>query len=469
MATTRIMPLHIGKGRTESQAISDIIDYVANPQKTDNGKLITGYGCDSRTADAEFLLAKRQYIAATGRVRGADDVIAYHVRQSFKPGEITPEEANRLGVEFAKRFTKGNHAFVVCTHIDKSHIHNHIIWSAVNADCDRKFRNFWGSTRAVRRLSDTICIENGYSIVADPKGKGQTYDKWLENQKKPPHREQICYAIDEALAQKPQSFEELLELLRQSGYQIKDGKVPSLLGTDQKRSIRMDILGENYTPDALRAIISGARSHTPKKKRSMDISIKPSGSLLIDIQAKLQAGKGAGYARWAKNFNLKQLSQTLIYLEENNLLDRCVLEERTAAVTAQYHTLSTKMKSAEQRMAEIKVLQQHIINYAKTRDTYVAYRKAGYSKKFLSEHESEIILHKAAKQFFDEQGLKKLPTVKSLQAEYAQLLSEKKAMYAEYQQARDDMRSLQTAKANVDRILGDNSLTVARESEKDGR
>ena len=127
MATTRIMPLHIGKGRTESRAISDIIDYVANPQKTDNGKLITGYGCDSRTADAEFLLAKRQYIAATGRVRGADDVIAYHVRQSFKPGEITPEEANRLGVEFAKRFTKGNHAFVVCTHIDKSHVHNHII------------------------------------------------------------------------------------------------------------------------------------------------------------------------------------------------------------------------------------------------------------------------------------------------------------------------------------------------------
>ena len=174
MATTRIMPLHIGKGRTESRAISDIIDYVANPQKTDNGKLITGYGCDSRTADAEFLLAKRQYIAATGRVRGADDVIAYHVRQSFKPGEITPEEANRLGVEFAKRFTKGNHAFVVCTHIDKSHIHNHIIWSSVSLEYDRKFRNFWGSTKAVRQLSDTICIENGLSIVENPKPYGKS-------------------------------------------------------------------------------------------------------------------------------------------------------------------------------------------------------------------------------------------------------------------------------------------------------
>ena len=220
------------------------------------------------------------------------------------------------------------------------------------------------------------------------------------------------------------------------------------------------------TPDDLRAIIAGTKAHTLKKKRVIDAPAKPSGSLLIDIQAKLQEGKGAGYARWAKNFNLKQLSQTLIYLEENNLLDRCVLEERTAAVTAQYRTLSTKMKSAEQRMAEIKVLQQHIINYAKTRDTYVAYRKAGYSKKFLAEHEPEIILHKAAKQFFDEQGLKKLPTVKSLQTEYAQLLSEKKAMYADYQKAREDMRSLQTAKANVDRILGDDSLTAERETEK---
>lgn len=231
----------------------------------------------------------------------------------------------------------------------------------------------------------------------------------------------------------------------------------------------MDTLGAGYTPDDLRAIIAGTKEHTPKKKRVMDAATKPSGSLLIDIQAKLQEGKGAGYARWAKNFNLKQLSQTLIYLEENNLLDRSALEESTAAVTAQYHTLSAKMKSSEQRMAEIKVLQQHIINYAKTRDTYVAYRKAGYSKKFLSEHEPEIILHKAAKQFFDEQGLKKLPTVKSLQAEYAQLLSEKKAMYADYQKAREDMRALQTAKANVDRILGDNSFTAARESEKDGR
>lgn len=469
MATTRLMPLHIGKGRTVGTAIAAIIDYVENPGKTDNGNLITNWQCDSRVADSEFLFSKQQYIRNTGRVRGSDDVIAYHLRQSFRPGEITPEEANRLGCELARRFTKGNHAYIVCTHIDKAHIHNHVIWNSTALDERSKFRNFWGSTKALRRLNDTICVENGYSIVENPKGKGKSYDKWLGDQKKPSHREHICYALDEALAQKPQSFEELLELLKSAGYQVKGGKVPSLLGGDQKRFIRMDTLGTGYTPDDLCAIIAGTKAHTPKKKRVMDAPTNVSGSLLIDIQAKLQEGKGAGYARWAKNFNLKQLSQTLIYLEENNLLGRNVLEERTASVTAQYHTLSANMKSAEQRMAEIKVLQQHIVNYAKTRDTYVAYRKAGYSKKFLSEHETEIILHKAAKQFFDEQGLKKLPTIKSLQAEYTQLLSEKKAMYAKYQQAKNEMRSLQTAKANVDRILEVDVSAGEKEQEKVGR
>lgn len=469
MATTRLMPLHTGKGRTVGTAIDAIIDYVENPEKTDNGNLITSWQCDSRVADREFLFSKQQYIRNTGRVRGEDDVIAYHLRQSFRPGEITPEEANRLGCELARRFTKGNHAYIVCTHIDKAHIHNHVIWNSTALDEHSKFRNFWGSTKAVRRLNDTICVENGYSIVENPKGKGKSYDKWLGDQKQPSHRERICYAIDEALAQNPQSFEDLLELLQRSGYQVKGGKVPALLGEGQKRFIRMDTLGAGYTPDELRAIIAGAKEHTPKKKRVMDAPAKPSGSLLIDIQTKLQEGKGAGYARWAKNFNLKQLSQTLIYLEENGLLDRSALEGKTATVTAQYHALSSSIKSAEQRMAENKIMQQHIINYAKTRDTYVAYRKAGYSRIFLAEHESDIILHKTAKQFFDDQGLKKLPSVKSLQIEYTQLLSEKKAMYAEYQQVKSEMRSLQTAKANVDRILDTDVLSEEKQRDKKRR
>ena len=179
--------------------------------------MIASYGYDYMTADAQRLLYKAKYKAATGRVRGKDDVIDYHLRQSFVPGEITAEEANRLGVEMARRFAKGNHAFIVCTHIDKAHIHNHIIWSAVNLDCNRKFRNFWGSTRAVRRLSDTICIENGYAIVENPKPHGKSYNKWLGDQAKPSHRELLRNAIDKALDRKPADMTAFLKALEQSG------------------------------------------------------------------------------------------------------------------------------------------------------------------------------------------------------------------------------------------------------------
>ena len=464
MATTRIMPLHVGKGRTESRAISDIIDYVANPQKTDGGKLITGFACDSRTADAEFLLAKRQYIAATGRVRGKDDVIAYHVRQSFMPGEITPEEANRLGVEFAKRFTKGKHAFVVCTHIDKAHVHNHIIWSSVTLDCDRKFRNFWGSTKAVRQLSDTICIENGLSIVENPKPHGKSYNKWLGDQAKPSHRELLRMAIDQALAQKPADLDALFQLLQDAGCEVsKRGKSYRLKLPSWDRVARLDSLGEGYTLDDLLAVLSGQKEHTPRKK-SVVRAAPPKVNLLVDIQAKLQAGKGAGYARWAKVFNLKQMAQTMNFLTEHHLLDYTELEEKAVAATAHHNELSAQIKATEKRMAEIAVLRTHIVNYAKTRETYVAYRKAGYSKKFREEHEADILLHQAAKNAFEDLGVKKLPTVKSLQAEYAQLLDDKKKAYGEYRRSREEMRELLTAKANVDRIL---NIEAEHDAEKE--
>ena len=464
MATTRIMPLHVGKGRTESRAISDIIDYVANPQKTDGGKLITGFACDSRTADAEFLLAKRQYIAATGRVRGKDDVIAYHVRQSFMPGEITPEEANRLGVEFAKRFTKGKHAFVVCTHIDKAHVHNHIIWISVTLDCDRKFRNFWGSTKAVRQLSDTICIENGLSIVENPKPHGKSYNKWLGDQAKPSQRELLRMAIDQALAQKPADLDALFQLLQDADCEVsKRGKSYRLKLPSWDRVARLDSLGEGYTLDDLLAVLSGQKEHTPRKK-SVVRAAPPKVNLLVDIQAKLQAGKGAGYARWAKVFNLKQMAQTMNFLTEHNLLDYAVLEGKADVATARHNELSAQIKAAEKRMAEIAVLRTHIVNYAKTRETYVAYRKAGYSKKFREEHEADILLHQAAKNAFEDLGVKKLPTVKSRQAEYAQLLDDKKKAYGEYRRSREEMRELLTAKANVDRIL---NIEAEHDAEKE--
>jgi hypothetical protein len=464
MATTRLMPLHTGKGRDVGTAISDIIDYAENPEKTDYGRLITGYECDSRTADAEFLFSKRQYTGLTGRTHGSNDVIAYHLRQSFVPGEITPEEANRIGCELAKRFTNGNHAFIVCTHIDKHHIHNHIIWNSTSLDCTRKFRNFWGSTRAVRRLNDTLCIENGFSIVENPQRHGKSYNKWMGDQAKPSNRELLHVAIDAALAQKPADFDALLKLLRDAGYEVKTGKIPALRGKNQKRFIRLDTLGSGYGEAELRAVLSGEKAHQPRKKIIQPMPRKQV-NLLVDIQAKLRAGKGVGYERWAKVFNLKQMAQTVNYLAEHSLLEYDVLAAKTASAIARYNELSAQIKAAEKRLAEIAVLKTQIVNYAKTRDTYVAYHKAGYSKEFLEEHESDILLHRAAKKAFDVLKVKKLPTVKSLQAEYAALLAEKKAAYADYRKARDEMKELLTVKANVDHLLGPDRREAEKEKE----
>ena len=464
MATTRIMPLHIGKGRSVGTAVSDILEYVKDAEKTDQGRLVTCFQCNPEIADAEFCFSKRRYQTSTGR-KQENDVIAYHVRQSFKPGEITPEEANRLGCEFAERFLKGNHAYIVCTHIDKKHIHNHIIWNSTTLDCKHKFRDFLGSGRAVARLSDAICTEHRLSVIADPKRGKNHYGKWLGDNAKPTHRELLCGLIDAALLRRPDSFDALLKLLRDAGCEVRRrGNTLSLRHPDKKGFVRLSSI-DGYTEDELRAVLAGEKEHTPRKKRTQ--ATRKKNTLLIDIEAKLQAGKGGGYERWAKVFNVKQMAQTYNYLREHGLLDYGELEEKASAATEQFHALSAQIKAAETRMAEIAVLKTHIANYAKTRDVYAGYRKAGYSKKYLAEHESDILLHKAAKNAFDELGVKKLPTVKSLQEEYAKLLAEKKAAYAEYRRSRDEMRELLLHKQNVDRMLGKDEREEEKKKEHD--
>ena len=377
-------------------------------------------------------------------------MIAYQVRQSFKPGEITPEEANRVGYEFAERFLKGKYAFIVCTHTDRAHIHNHIIWNSTSLDCKSKFRDFLRSGRAVRKLSDLICAEHNLSVIERPKGKSNPYNVWLGHENKTSHREQLRLAIDEALAKSPQSFEELLVLLESSGCEIKRYNNPSIRIDDRHRYARFDTLGNGYSADDLRAIIAGSKKKPDRKRREKN---KEGVSLLVDIQARLQKGKGLGYGRWAKSFNLKQMAQTVLYLQEHNLLDYKELSRKTDDATERFNSLTTQIKDAEKRMAEISIMRKHIINYAKTKDIYNGYRKAGYSKKYLSEHESDILLHKAAKEYFDVTGISPLPSVKSLNAEYVELLAKKKEIYAEYRKVREEMRELLVVKSNVDRIL----------------
>lgn len=464
MATTRLIPLHTGKGRNFGKAIRNVIGYVSNPKKTHQGELVTGFGCNPETADGEFLLMKREYIAQTGRLRGKDDVIAYHLRQSFVPDEITPEEANRIGCELASRFTHGQHAYVVATHEDRRHVHSHIIISAVNLDCDRKFRNFWGSSKAIRRLSDTLCIQNGLSIIEQPKGHSKSYNKWLGNEAKTSQRDVLREAIDAALARQPKDFEELLTMLQRGGWEVKRGKRISLKGKGQERFKRLDSLGEDYSEAALRATIAGEKEHHPREKKTVQPMRQV--NLLVDIQAKLQAGKGAGFERWAKVFNLKQMAQTLNYLSENNLMNIEDLTAKTDAATARVHELQVTIRETEKRMAELHALKGHIINYVKTREVYAAYRMAGYSKKFVAEHEQEIKLHQAAKEAFSALGTQKIPKVKEIQAEYDALREKKKQAYAAYHQAQDEMRQLLTVRANVERILGVEEKEKERQKEK---
>jgi len=477
MATTWIKPLHIGKGRSVAAALSDSIDYMANPYKTDKGEWISSYECDARTADNEFLLSKQQYASLTGRSQGKKDVIAYHVRQSFKPaedglpGETNPEEANRIGYELAMRFTKGKYAFIVCTHTDKAHIHNHIIWNSTALDCKRKFRNFIGSSFALRRCSDLLCAENGLSVIENPKpSPGRDYARYMFESKPLSYQERLRFAIDTALEKNPTTFEDFLTLMRAVGYEVNDKrKHITFKLPEQKQPTRCDTLRGNYTEAAIRERIARQRisgtAFVPVRSTELPVAARHP-SLLIDIQAKLQEGKGAGYERWAKLHNLKQMAQTLIYLQEKGLDDYSVLKEKTASATARFNELSERLKELEAELSDNAAMQKHIVNYSKTRQTYIDYRKAGYSKKFKELHEADIIIHQTAKNAFDRLGVKKLPTVASLRAEYAPLLEEKKHIYKEYKEVKTEMRELLTAKTNVDRLFNTSGQGQERGTER---
>lgn len=292
------------------------------------------------------------------------------------------------------------------------------------------------------------------SVILNPKPSRGHYGKWMGEQKQPTFSERLRSAIDAALKQQPKDFEQFLTLMANFGYEVKRGAHIAFKGAGQQRFIRLRSLGEGYSESELREVFAGKKLHMPHKATAS----KPNKqvNLLVDIQAKLQSGKGPGYERWAKTFNLKQMAHTLNYLTENNLLSYDALKEKVAEASARFHTLSAQIKATEKRMAEIAVLRTHIINYSKTHDVYVAYRKAGYSKELYDAHTADLLLHKAAKQAFDELEVKKLPTVKSLNIEYAKLLCVKKKAFTEYTNARAEMREVMTVKANVEQILNHN-------------
>ena len=449
MAATRLIALHKNKGKSVAACLKSRTDYAQNPDKTNKGELVSSYACSPLTVDEEFMLTKRLYERSTGRIQKSD-VIAYQVRQSFKPGEITPEEANRIGYEFAERFLKGKYAFIVATHTDQAHIHNHILYNSTALDGTRKFKNFWLSSFAVQRLSDRICLEHQLSVIEIKPYRDR--QKRIPYPPKESNRERLCGVIDTILAENPTDFEAFLSALVQQGYEIKRGKYTSVKGPRQKRFIRFKTLGEGYSEEEIKAVIAGEAEQRPHQKQPPK---EQPFHLLVDIQEKMAEGKGEGYKKWAAKHNLKEMSKTLLFLQEQKIGSAEELRERAAAAAERYHAMGDSIKAAEARLTEIAVLKNHIINYAKTHEVYTAYRKAGYSKAFLEAHGEEITLHKAAKAAFDEAGLKKLPKVKELNAEYAELVAKKKAIYPEYRKAREEMQPLLRAQKNVELFFKD--------------
>ena len=454
MAATRLIALHKNKGKSVAACLKSRTDYAQNPDETEQGKLVSSYKCSPLTVDEEFMLSKRQYELVTGR-RQKNDVIAYQIRQSFKPGEITAEEANKVGYELAMRFTKGKHAFVVATHTDRQHIHNHVIFNSTALDGSRKFRDFFFSALAVQRLNDLICLEHQLSVIE--KKPYRERQKRIVYLPKESNRDRLCGIIDTILAEKPGDYEAFLQKLEQQGYEVKRGKYTAVKGKGQKRFIRFRTLGTVYGEDEIKAVLEGKAEHKPYQKKPPK---EQPFQLLVDIQGKMAEGKSVGYKKWATKFNLKEMSKTLLFLQEQKISSADELRERAAAATEHYHAMGDSIKAAETRLAEIAVLKTHIINYAKTRPAYDAYRKSGYSKKFLEAHREEITLHKAAKAAFDEAGMKKLPKVKELDAEYAELLIKKKAAYPDYRKARDEMQELMKAQKNVELFFAEDKSNL---------
>ena len=336
-------------------------------------------------------------------------------------------------------------------------IHNHVIFNSTVLDGTRKFRDFFFSALAVQRLSDLICLEHQLSIIE--KKPYRERQKRVLYPPKESNRDRLCGIIDTILAEQPKDFEVFLQKLEQQGYEAKRGKYTSVKGKGQKRFIRFRTLGTGYGEDEIKAVLEGKAKHQPYQKQPPK---EQPFQLLVDIQGRMAEGKSVGYKKWATKFNLKEMSKTLLFLQEQKISSAEELRERATAATERYHAMGDSIKAAEARLTEIAILKTHIINYAKTREVYAAYRKAGYSKAFLEAHREEITLHKAAKTAFDEAGLQKLPKVKELDAEFAELLTKKKAAYPDYRKARNEMQELVRAQKNVERFFAEEKGTTEK-------
>ena len=433
MAVTKIKPV--------KSTLSKALDYIENPDKTDGKMLISSFGCSYETADIEF-----GYTLSQALDKGSN--LAFHLIQSFAPGEVDYEKAHEIGKQLADAVTKGQHEYVVTTHIDKGHIHNHVIFCAVNFVDHHKYNSNKRSYYGIRNMSDKLCRENGLSVVVPGKGsKGKSYAEYQAEKTGTSWKGKLKIAVD-ALIPQVSSFEELLTRLQAAGYEIKPGKYVSCRAPGQERFTRLKTLGADYTEEAIRERIAGRRAKAAKAPRE-----QRGVSLLIDIENSIKAAQSKGYEQWAKIHNLKQAAKTMNFLTEHKIEQYADLVSRIEEMAAESGQAADALKNAEKRLAEMAVLIKNVSTYQKTKPVYDAYRKARNREKYRVGQEQAIILHEAAARSLKAAGIAKLPNLAALQSEYEALQAQKEALYADYGKLKKKVREYDIIKQNIDSIL----------------
>ena len=433
MAVTKIKPV--------KSTLSKALDYIENPDKTDGKMLISSFGCSYETADIEF-----GYTLSQALDKGSN--LAFHLIQSFAPGEVDYEKAHEIGKQLADAVTKGQHEYVVTTHIDKGHIHNHVIFCAVNFVDHHKYNSNKRSYYGIRNMSDKLCRENGLSVVVPGKGsKGKSYAEYQAEKTGTSWKGKLKIAVD-ALIPQVSSFEELLTRLQAAGYEIKPGKYVSCRAPGQERFTRLKTLGADYTEEAIRERIAGRRAKAAKAPREQrDVS------LLIDIENSIKAAQSKGYEQWAKIHDLKQAAKTMNFLTEHKIEQYADLVSRIEEMSAESGQAADALKNAEKRLADMAVLIKNVSTYQKTKPVYDAYRKARNREKYRAGQEQAIILHEAAARSLKAAGIAKLPNLAALQSEYEALQAQKEALYADYGKLKKKVREYDIIKQNIDSIL----------------
>lgn len=438
MAVTKIKPIR--------GTVNKALAYILDPKKTDDQLYVSSFGCAASDAAAKEFEWTRNLAVQQGMQM--PKVIARHLIQSFDVGEVTPEQAHEIGKQFADEWLKGKYEYVIATHIDKGHCHNHIIFNAVNFVDYHAYRSNRRTYREMRQLSDEICKEHGLSVIPPSQSKGMDYKEYTEAKRGTSWKQKLKQTIDRCIIT-AKDWDEFLKLMQDAGYEIKSGKYISFRAEGQERFTRAKTIGENYSEERLKERIAG---RNPRKQQMQ--TERKGISLIIDIQNSIKAQESKGYEHWAKINNLKQAAKTLNFLTEHSLTSYAELEAKVADIQSSYDRTGKELKGVEARLREIQPIIKNIGNYQRLKPVYAAFQKAKDRSQFRSQHEAELVIFEAARStLLAIQGDGKLPSLKSLQTEQEQLSQEQQRLYEERASLKKQEKQITTIKANVDALL----------------